>query len=295
MILYDSERVQACKAAYGGIIARLCFLCLLLGIAFGAQARKFTHPGILHTPRHIERMRGQIEKKEYPAYGSFALLKNHHCSQADYKPFGPFEVIARDGEFRHTKSKMEQDFSAAYQNALLWALTGTEAHAEKSLEILLSYARTLKSIPDTNDAPLLAGLEGWKIAYATEMLRHTYDGMTDSNFNEINAMLRNVFLPVMDTFYGRKAYTNGNWGPIVTKAYMALAILWDNSKMYDKAVKFYLHAKDNGTISNYISGETGQIQESGRDQSHCMLELWQPSARWRGSRAMTSMALSTTA
>ncbi len=273
MILYDSERVQACKAAYGGIIARLCFLCLLLGIAFGAQARKFTHPGILHTPRHIERMRGQIEKKEYPAYGSFALLKNHHCSQADYKPFGPFEVIARDGEFRHTKSKMEQDFSAAYQNALLWALTGTEAHAAKSLEILLSYARTLKSIPDTNDAPLLAGLEGWKIAYATEMLRHTYDGMTDSHFDEINAMLRNVFLPVMDTFYGRKAYTNGNWGPIVTKAYMALAILWDNSKMYDKAVKFYLHAKDNGTISNYISGETGQIQESGRDQSHCMLGI----------------------
>ena len=97
MILYDSERVQTRKAAYGGIIGRLCFLCLLLGVAFGAQARKFTHPGILHTPRHIERMRGQIEKKEYPAYGSFALLKNHHCSQADYKPFGPFEVIARDG------------------------------------------------------------------------------------------------------------------------------------------------------------------------------------------------------
>ena len=35
MILYDSERVQACKAAYGGIIARLCFLCLLLGIEIG--------------------------------------------------------------------------------------------------------------------------------------------------------------------------------------------------------------------------------------------------------------------
>ncbi len=39
------------------------------------------------------------------------------------------------------------------------------------------------------------------------MLRHTYDGMTDSHFDEINAMLRNVFLPVMDAFYGRKAYT----------------------------------------------------------------------------------------
>ena len=54
----------------------------------------------------------------------------------------------------------------------------------------------------------------------------------------------------MENFYHRKPYTNGNWGPIVTKAYMAAAILWDNEEMYNKAVDFYLHANDNGTIAN---------------------------------------------
>ena len=39
------------------------------------QARKFVHPGILHTTKSIERMRAQIADKEYPAYGSFELLK----------------------------------------------------------------------------------------------------------------------------------------------------------------------------------------------------------------------------
>lgn len=255
------------------VLLKLGFYCLFLSIGLEMQARKFVHPGILHTTKSIERMRAQIADKEYPAYGSFELLKSHHCSQADYQPFGPFEIISRDGEFRHTKSKMEQDFSAVYQNALMWVLTGEKTHAEKSLELLLGYAGTLKRIPETNDAPLLVGLEGLKIIYATEILRHTYKKMTVVQFNEISRMIREVFLPVMENFYHRKPYTNGNWGPIVTKAYMVAAILWDNEEMYNKAVDFYLHANDNGTIAHYISGDTGQIQESGRDQGHSMLGI----------------------
>ena len=200
------------------VLLKLGFYCLFLSIGLEMQARKFVHPGILHTTKSIERMRAQIADKEYPAYGSFELLKSHHCSQADYQPFGPFEIISRDGEFRHTKSKMEQDFSAVYQNALMWVLTGEKTHAEKSLELLLGYAGTLKRIPETNDAPMFEGLEGLKIIYATEILRHTYKKMTVVQFNEISRMIREVFLPVMENFYHRKPYTNGNWGPIVTKA-----------------------------------------------------------------------------
>lgn len=255
------------------VLLKLTLCGLLFTTCLGMQARKFMHPGILHTTQSIERMRTQIANKEYPAYGSFELLKNHHCSQADYRPFGPFRVISRDGEFRHTKSKMEQDFSAIYQNALMWVLTDEEAHARKSLELLLGYAKMLKRIPETNDAPLLVGLEGLKIIYATEMLRYTYKKMTSTQFQQISRMIKEVFLPVMENFYNRKPYTNGNWGPIVTKAYLAAAILWDDEEMYDKAIHFYLHANDNGTIAHYISGETGQIQESSRDQGHSMLGI----------------------
>ncbi|MDR0814309.1 MAG: alginate lyase family protein, partial [Bacteroidales bacterium] len=146
-------------------------------------------------------------------------------------------------------------------------------HALKSLEILTAYADSLQLIPETNDAPLLAGLEGLKIIYALEILKYTCPGVSERQIQKISNMFVDVFIPVMENFYARKPYTNGNWGPIVCKTYMAAGIFFDNRKMYEKAMDFYLHAHDNGTIANYINGETGQIQESGRDQGHCMLGL----------------------
>jgi hypothetical protein len=86
-------------------------------------------------------------------------------------------------------------------------------------------------------------------------------------------MITGVFIPVIDQFYNEQPYTNGNWGAIVTKTYMAAAIYLDNDYMYDRANFFFYHANDNGSIKNYISGETGQIQESGRDQGHSQLGL----------------------
>jgi len=251
----------------------LTFILLCCLTSAPALAQDFVHPGVLHTRGGMEAMRRVVENKVQPAYGSFLLLQGHRLSQSDYVMSGPFPVIARDGEFRNTKGRMESDFSAAYQNALMWVLTGNEAHARKSLGILTAYAGTLKQIPDTNDAPLLAGLEGFKIAYALEVLRHTYPNISAEQVASVNRMLTDVFIPVMERFYAREPYTNGNWGPVVTKAYMAAGIALDNRAMYDKAKAFYLHARDNGSIAHYICGETGQIQESGRDQPHCMLGL----------------------
>lgn len=234
---------------------------------------QFIHPGILHSQASLDHIRQVVENKTMPEYGSYELLKNHLLASAQYKMNGPFAVISRDGQYAYTKSKMEADFSAAYLNALMWIATKDESHARKSLEILSAYADSLKLIPSTNDAPLLVGLEGTKIVNAMEILRYTYLGITAEQLKKITTMITGVFLPVCEKFYATKAYTNGNWGPIVTKMYLSAAIFLDNKTMYDKAIDFYYNANDNGTIQNYISGSTGQIQESGRDQGHSQLGI----------------------
>ncbi|HET9571841.1 MAG TPA: alginate lyase family protein [Bacteroidales bacterium] len=208
-----------------------------------------------------------------PEYASYELLKNNPLASDQYKMNGPFAVISRDGAYGYTKSKMEADFSAAYLNALMWVATKNKSHAQKALEILGRYADSLKMIPSTNDAPLLVGLEGTKIVNALEILKYTYKGTTPLQLEKISNMLTGIFLPICDNFYNTRAYTNGNWGPIVTKMYLSTAIFLDNKAMYAKAIDFFYHAKDNGTIQNYISGTTGQIQESGRDQGHAQLGI----------------------
>lgn len=199
-------------------------------------------------------------------------MKEDWKAKADYSMNGPYEVIARDGTYASTKVNAERDFDAIYLNSVMWMITQDEAHAKKALEIMLAYANTLKDI-DGNDTALMAGLEGIKIVYGLEMLSHTYAGITQEQIQQINTMLRNVFLPVWEEFYEANPYTNGNWGLHVTKSYMAAAILWDDADMYKKCVNFYLYGYDNGTIAHYIDGDTGQCQESGRDQQHTVLGL----------------------
>jgi len=250
---------------------------LFLAICFTAAASRaqheFVHPGILHTQHALDRIYSVAQNKTMPQYGSFKLLKENPLSSASYQMKGPFPVIARDGQYASTKSKMEADFSAAYLNSLMWIATKDSAHANRALAILDAYADTLKYIPNTNDAPLLVGLEGTKIVNALEILRYTYPGTSAKQVSKIMKMVTDIFLPVCKKFYDTIPYTNGNWGPIVTKMYMSTAIFLNDRKMYNKAVEFYKNGNDNGSIKNYVSEATGQIQESGRDQGHCQLGI----------------------
>lgn len=51
---------------------------------------------------------------------------------------------------------------------------------------------------------------------------------------------------------------------------MAIGIFCNDEPLYNQAVDFFYNSRDNGSLPNYIA-ETGQLQESGRDQAHCML------------------------
>ena len=65
---------------------------------------------------------------------------------ANYKMAGPFEVVARDGKFRSSKTGSERDMLAALE----CARTGLNA---KALEIINAYAGKLQRF-DGHDAPL---------------------------------------------------------------------------------------------------------------------------------------------
>ncbi len=201
----------------------------------------------------------------------------------EYKMAGPYEVVARDGEFRSSKSGSERDMKAAWDFA-------KEGKHDEAVRIINAYAEKLQRL-DGHDAPLCAIQGYWLVRAMIEMktlspLPREGESLTsfDSNAQPLpsitggvgggswSSMIRRAFLPMMEKFEADSPYANGNWGAIVNRFRMACAIAIGDSAMYQAAIDYYLHAYDNGSLPKYV-GETGQCQETGRDQAHVQLGL----------------------
>ena len=78
----------------------------------------------------------------------FMLMAVNVKAQSGYKMAGPYEVIARDGEYRNTKAGSERDMQAALNFA-------REGKNEDALRIINAYATTLQRL-EGHDAPLCA-------------------------------------------------------------------------------------------------------------------------------------------
>ncbi len=248
-------------------------LALALALLLPFQAAAFEHPGLLHSTQSVSRMRSLLADRNPVALGSYEKLLADRRSSASYPLAGPFVTIARDGEHRNTKGPCENDFLAAYYNALLGVLTSDSAHMAKSLEIIRAYAGRLTSIQG-HDAPLCASLQGFMLINACELMRYRCPQWTTADTQSTEWLFRKVFLPVLDEFDRRSPYANGNWSAAVTKLRLAIGVYCNDTQQYQRAVRFYLEGNDNGALPNYIA-TTGQCQESGRDQAHCMLGLGQ--------------------
>ena len=185
----------------------------------------------------------------------------------NYKMAGPYEVVARDGEYRASKGGSERDMKAAYDLAKAGLEINYDVTADnmtrQALSIVNAYAKTLQRI-DGHDAPLCL-IQGYNLVRAMTILEQ-------HKTPEWDAMVRRAFLPVIDKFDADSPYANGNWGAIVNRMRMACAIYLHDDDLYKAAVDYYLHANDNGSLPKYIS-ETGQCQETGRDQAHAQLGL----------------------
>ena len=177
-------------------------------------------------------------------------------SPEDYVMVGPYEIVARDGQYRHTKGGSERDMRAAYDLAV--------AEDEvASVAIINAYAKTLQRF-DGHDAPLCT-IQAYDLLRAMTLMKHHATP-------EWAVMVRRAVLPTIDQFEADSPYANGNWGAIVNRCRMACGIFLEDSILYRAAIDYFLYANDNGSLPKYV-GETGQCQETGRDQGHVQLGL----------------------
>jgi hypothetical protein len=207
-----------------------------------------------------------------PWKGGFYKLATNPQSGADWEP-QPAEHIERTLLIGHSVGigQLEKDVNAAYHNALMWCITGKEEHARAAVNIIDAWSTTLK-VFDGTDVELGAGLCGFKFVNAAELMRYTYPKWDKAAIARCQKMFREIFYPPLQDF---ALWAHGNWDLSCMKAMMAFGIFCDDHDMFDRAVDYFYKGQGNGALTHYIINDTGQVQESGRDQPHTQLGIGQ--------------------
>ena len=244
-------------------------LCLLTSFTSATTFGQFVHPGVANSAQSIALVKAKVEAKEQPWADAWERLNNSNFTSLDWEP-NPSEHVER-GPYNHPDigaSDFADDGWSAYCHAVCWAISGEEDHAEKAAEILNAWSSTLEKISD-HDARLLIGMSGYHYVAAAELTKHTWDGWPEEDQAQFETMLRNIFYPAVKDFYGS---ANGNWDASMMQVVIAMGVFLDDREIFDRATEYFLEGDGNGAIGNYFM-ETGECQESGRDQAHTQMGL----------------------
>jgi Alginate lyase len=242
---------------------------ILMQSSVGGEPKAFVHPGLLQSQADLDRMKAMVTLGSEPWKSGFARLRDHPQSRSDWRFRGPFRTVIRGPRESRNISEMDQDANAAFQNAILWYITGRETHARKSVEILNAWSATLREITG-RDRILGASLAGFKFVNAAEIIRSTYPGWQPDDRQRCQRMFRNVFYPVIQDF---ATFANGNWDTGCIKTIMGIGVFCDDRTIFDHGVDYFRQGAGNGRLTHYIVNDQGQCQESGRDQQHTQLGL----------------------
>lgn len=234
-----------------------------------SSASSFIHPGISHRQANIDLVKHKLEAGEQLCVAAWQRLKESRYASLRWKP-RPRAHVER-GASNHPdigSTELSRDASAAYTHALHWAISGDERHAEKAAEIIDAWSRTLKTVTN-HDARLLVGMTGHKFCNAAELLRHTWDGWSETDQQRFRLIATEIWYPVIKDFYPS---ANGNWDAAMLQTMIAMGVFLDDQAMFDRAVRYYLEGEGNGAVRNYFN-EFGECQETGRDQVHTQMGL----------------------
>ncbi|KAF7556412.1 hypothetical protein G7Z17_g1475 [Cylindrodendrum hubeiense] len=259
-------------------------LSVLTLVCFFTQIFAFQHPGLLVTDEDINRAKTKIAAQEDPWLSSWNKLTSLEFSNASYTN-NAVDIVSRstNGEL------LWHDAAAAFNLAVRWKISGDEQYAAAAADILVAWAETLQSLSGGGDDDYLtAGLQGYELANAAELLRD-YAPFAKSGLSAVQSMMTDIFLPMNLDFLNHVLGSEhnvlhffANWEQCNLASAMAIGVLTDNQTAYDFAVEYFKSGTGNGAISNGITNiveepgtgtSLGQGQESGRDQGHSALDF----------------------
>lgn len=241
-----------------------------------SSGSRFKHPGLLYTQEGFDKMWDNVQNEVSPNKETWDALWWDTFSNPNWWP-RPLEGVTRGG--KDNINQLRIDVKRAHQNALIWKISGDEAHGEAACRIINAWSSTMKWLGGNADRFLAAGLQGYELANIGEMMRDHPDFDTQGLQN----LLLNVFYPMNDDFMIRHndAYIGNywaNWELANLASMISIGVYCDREDIYERALNYFKTGKGNGSFYHtmpYVFEENGlvQWQESVRDQGHTNLGI----------------------
>lgn len=140
----------------------------------------------------------------------------------------------------------------AYQNALRWKISGTEANAKAAVRILMAWCNTTNAISGNSDQCLAVGLYGYQFAQAAELMRD-YEGWSRDEFRQFQRWMLTLWYPKAIGFLRNRNGTwknDGkwwqapghywsNWGLCNVLCVISIGILCDDVFIYNQGMSYF--------------------------------------------------------
>mgnify|MGYP002731002509 FL=1 len=234
------------------IYALLATLLLTIGVT--AQSyntnRGFVHPGGLHTQEDFDRIKDLLAKGDPTITAAVKVLTQAAYAQSTAGT-SPVQTIVRGGGKGENYINAARGATIAYQNALVWKITGNKANASHAINVLMQWANTTKGIGGDSNYALAAGLYGYQFAQAAELLRD-YEGWAPERFEQFRQWMLQVWYPsAMGFLRGRNGtWENAskwwqapghywsNWGLCNALCVMSIGVLCDDVFIYNQGLSY---------------------------------------------------------
>lgn len=250
------------------IMACICLVAATSSYA-AANDTTFLHPGMLYTMADLNRMKTGVDNKQDLWYKDWQILQANPLANPNYS-VNPKEVVYRnDPTYGNAgNAELQNSASAALLLSIEWAIMRNPAYSNAAINILNNWSTTLKAIKG-KDAQLAASLYGYKLLNAAEILRYSESGWSSADIGRFTTMMTDVFYPLTST-YGQVngGWANGNWDAADTVFNLSLGVWSNDLAIYNNAVDYFKNGEGNGSVIHYVQNDSGQLQESGRDQAH---------------------------
>ena len=276
-------------------------LTATIAVTSGAAAdggANFPHPSGWHTASDIARVRAFIASGREPWHTATQLLLNDTSLKSDYIP-EPAAIVCRTISSvpccppnqttpcnASGSGGMERDGMASLYLMYRWIATNSSVWADAAQRVLDAWSGVLVGFAG-HDQMLAIGLYGGHFAQAAELLSYAKRGSLWPLKVRAQRMFLEVIHPGCDSFCGRSSTgwpmpapqncvhsANGNWDAVCMSGVASWAVFLDNATMLNTVATYFRKGAGNGRLVNYIIDPQGECQESGRDQGHTQLGIF---------------------